>query len=237
MSINSEASDLALIKNQNELAIQFTALFSLQELLLIDLDNISVPNYCYNMNILYKKDYIDKNNDIKTISILDIQLIESKVNVKSNRYIFIRYQSNNYQIDFKYRYSKNIIKYIALSIKQAINFINFKNPGDTKIIKKNIVYNAAEVLSSKYELEVLEEINYIIYDIISKKNIYETGFEYSKPITDSLTVAIETMEYYIIFGIYDSSSKDLPFLFFVDKKALGLSALSVLSETSINNKK
>ena len=33
MSINSEASDLALIKNQNELAIQFTALFSLQELL------------------------------------------------------------------------------------------------------------------------------------------------------------------------------------------------------------
>ena len=45
MSINSEASDLALIKNQNELAIQFTALFSLQELLLIDLDNISVPNY------------------------------------------------------------------------------------------------------------------------------------------------------------------------------------------------
>ena len=40
-------------------------------------------------------------------------------------------------------------------IKQAINFINFKNPGDTKIIKKNIVYNAAEVLSSKYELEVL----------------------------------------------------------------------------------
>lgn len=237
MSINSEASDLALIKNQNDLAIQLASLFTLEELLLIDLDNISVPNNCYNINVLYKKDYKDKNNDIKTISILDLQLTESTINVKSNRYIFIRYQSNNCQIDFKYRYSKTIIKYIALSIKKAINFINFRTPGDSKIIKKNIVYNAAEVLSSKYKLEVLEEINYIIYDITSKKDICETGFEYSKSISDTITVAIETMEYFIVFGIYDSSSNDLPFLFLVDKKIVGLSTLSVLSETSINNKK
>jgi len=167
--------NLSYIKDQNELAVNLSNLFSIDELINIKLEEINLKPRDINKieEIYYEKEFTESK---KVFKIIDIMILD---NYPAKRYIVLRISiKNKVQIDFKCRYSKNIIKYIAQTLAKCYNYLLWKNDNDTKIIKSHIMTNISNTIS-KFNID-FNELKFILnYLFIQYENNELLDYDFS----------------------------------------------------------
>lgn len=149
--------NLSYIKDQNELAVNLSNLFSINELIYIKLDEVNIKPRDINkiQEIYYEKEFSESK---KVFKIIDTMILD---NYPAKRYIILRITiSNKIQVDFKCKYSKNIIKYIAQTLAKCYNYLLWKNDNDIKIIKSHIMGNILDIVS-KFDID-FGELKFIL---------------------------------------------------------------------------
>ena len=155
---NNNLIDLSLVKNQNELAIKIADFFTKDEFRIIDLSqlhrsgnrNINEIEYMY----YYKR--FDENKELKIIDMLLLDIYPA------TRYIIIRLIDGPEQIDFKCRYTKNMVKLLNAVFVRAYNYKCWKSDEDDKIIKSKIMKNYTDKLKSDLNKEEIEEVKFVL---------------------------------------------------------------------------
>ena len=153
----NDYSDLSLIKNQNELVTRLSKILTIEEIKQINLSNLKYNRPINDIQYTYyEKEFKESKKEFKIIDtlILDIYPPIRYISIK----IFI---SNSLNIEFKYKYTKNFIKNIAMSIDKTYNYMIWKDKRDEKYYKGHIINNFSKFLS-KLNKETLEELKFII---------------------------------------------------------------------------
>lgn len=223
--------DLSLIKNQNELAIKIANFFTKDEFKNIDLTKLGDRGNRDIDNIEYIY-YAKQLESGKMLKIIDMLLLDI---YPVSRYIIIRLINGAEQIDFKCRYSKNIVKLLNSLFIRAYNFKCWKSEEDTRIIKAKIIRNFSNKLKQYLNEEELEEvkfvINYLIDDGSIKKN-NEFNYDFS---IGEYEFNIESNKAGLIRFSYKNKKEQYFNSIYFTKTDTGLSNINLIIEEALNN--
>ena len=170
--------DLSLVKNQNELAVKIANFFDKDELDLIDLSNIEKANRDLGeiQFIYYTKEF----ENSKSLKIIDTLILDS---YPAARYVTIRLSFGDIeQLDYKCKYSKNIIIYLNQLFARIYNYKFWKRKDDDHIIKPHIMNEYSNKMKSEIGSEVLEEVRFVYTCLIddgSIKNHNDFNYDFS----------------------------------------------------------
>ena len=214
--------DISIPENQNEIAKKLLLILSIDNILEIfnfdyDIDKNKIKKDISKVNRLYYIEFCDNKN----LEILDIYTIDK---YNTSRFIDMRIKDgNNIQIDFRFKYTKKLKKYIIEILAKAINYYNHRSPNDITIDGASISNNFAQKLANDSDLESLLELHFIISYLDNHKN------DYGKNKTDDFVDFINGVFYSI--SIYNESIKfeynknDIGNYIFVPKSEIGYSIL------------
>ena len=170
--------DLSLIKNQNDLAVKIANFFDKDELNLIDLSKLEKTNRDVNeiQFIYYNKSF----ENGKSIKIIDTLILDS---YPAARYVTIRLSFGDIeQLDYKCKYSKNIIIYLNQLFARVYNYKFWKRKDDDHIIKPHIMKEYSNKMRADLSSEELEEIRFVYTCLIDDgdiKNHSEFNYDFS----------------------------------------------------------
>lgn len=170
--------DLSLIKNQNELAVKIANFFDKDELNLIDLSKLEKTNRDVNeiQFIYYNKSF----ENGKSIKIIDTLILDS---YPAARYVTIRLSFGDIeQLDYKCKYSKNIIVLLNQLFARVYNYKFWKRKDDDHIIKPHIMKEYSNKMRADLSSEELEEIRFVYTCLIDDgdiKNHNEFNYDFS----------------------------------------------------------
>lgn len=196
--------DLSLVKNQNKLAMKLANFFTKDELNCIDLSKLE-PNdreLGEIQFIYYTKTFENK----KSLKIIDTLFLDRYPAI---RYVTIRLSiGDEEQLDYKCKYSKNIINILNVLFARVYNY-KFWGNNDDHIIKSRIISEYANKLSSKLSIEDLEEVKFVLTYLITDGSIKKDN------------------EFYYDFGIG-------PHLFNITSNSVGILIFSYKEKDDIN---
>jgi hypothetical protein len=162
-----EYLDLSLIKNQNELAVKIANFFDKDELDLIDLSKLEKTNRDLDeiQFIYYAKEF----ENGKILKIIDTLILDS---YPAARYVTIRLCLGDIeQLDYKCKYSKNIIIYLNQLFARIYNYKFWKRKDDDHIIKPHIMKEYSDKMKKEIGSEVLEEVRFVYTCLIDDGSI------------------------------------------------------------------
>ena len=223
--------DLSLIKNQNELAIKISDFFTKDEFRIIDLTKLHKNKNRSVDEIEYI--YYDKPlSESKRLKIIDMLLLDV---YPVSRYIVIRLIDGPETIDFRCRYSKNMIRLLNALFIRAYNYKCWKSENDDKIIKSKIMKNYSNKLKSDLTLEELEEVKFVINYLVDEgkiKNSDDFNYDFS---IGNFEFNIESNDAGLIRFSY-KVKKDLCYnSIYFTKTDTGLANINLIIEQALNN--
>jgi len=173
-----EYLDLSLIKNQNELAVKIANFFDKDELDLIDLSKLEKTNRdLEEIQFIY---YTKEFENGKILKIIDTLILDS---YPAARYVTIRLCLGDIeQLDYKCKYSKNIIIYLNQLFARIYNYKFWKRKDDDHIIKPHIMKEYSDKMKKEIGSEVLEEVRFVYTCLIddgSIKNHNDFNYDFS----------------------------------------------------------
>ena len=227
---NKDLIDLSLIKNQNELAIKIANFFTKEEFKYIDLTKLH-KNSNRDIEVI-EYIYYDKTLESgKRLKLIDMLLLDV---YPVSRYIIIRLTDGGEQIDFKCKYSKNMVKLLNSLFTRAYNYKFWSSPEDENIIKSKIIKNYSLKLKSILTSEELEEVKFIINYLIDGKAIEKNkDFKYDFAL-DNYEFIIESNDAGLIrFSYKDKKELNYNSIYFT-KVDTGLSNINLIIEQALN---
>ena len=224
--------DLSLVKNQNELALKIADFFTKDEFRVIDLTKLHKSNNRDIDTIEYI--YYDKKIEEtkKRLKIIDMLLLDV---YPVSRYIIIRLIDGPEQIDFKCKYTKNMVKLLNALFIRAYNYKCWRSEGDEKIIKSKIMKNYANKLKSDLRPDELEEVKFVINYLIDEGSIKKNNeFNYDFSI-GLFEFNIESNDVGLIRFSYKAKKNIVYNSIYFTKTDTGLANINLIIEQALNN--
>ena len=228
---SSEYIDLSLIKNQNELAVKIANFFDKDELEYIDLSKLEKKNRDLDeiQYIYYIKEFENK----KSIKIIDTLILER---YPAARYVTIRLAIGEMeQLDYKCRYSKNIINQLNTLFGRAYNYKFWKRKDDNHIIKSHIITEFSNEMKLLIPEEDLNEVKFVITYLVDDGSIKNNNnFEYDFSIGNfnfnltSNSVGIIKFSYKNRKDVYWNK-------IYISKTDTGISNIDLIIQQALNN--
>lgn len=223
--------DLSLVKNQNELAIKIANFFTIDEFRIIDLTKLH-KNGNRNIDEIEYIYYDRALTENKRLKIIDMLLLDV---YPVSRYIIIRLINGAEIIDFRCKYSKNMVKLLNALFIRAYNYKCWRSEDDNKIIKPKIMKNYANKLKSELTPEELEEVKFVINYLVDEgkvKNNNDFNYDFS---IGKFEFNIESNDVGLIRFSYKGKKDPYFYSIYFTKTDTGLANINLIIEQALNN--
>lgn len=223
--------DLSLVKNQNELAIKIANFFTKDEFRIIDLTKLH-KNGNRNIDEIEYIYYDRALTENKRLKIIDMLLLDV---YPVSRYIIIRLIDGAETLDFRCKYSKNMVKLLNALFIRAYNYKCWKSEGDERIIKPKIMKNYANKLKLELTIEELEEVKFVINYLVDEgkiKNNNDFNYDFS---IGKFEFNIESNDAGLIRFSYKGKKDPYFNSIYFTKTDTGLANINLIIEQALNN--
>jgi len=231
MISNKDYLDLSLIKNQNELAIKIANFFEKDELNCIDLSKLEKSNRDIDeiQYIYYTKEF----DNGKTMKIIDTLILDT---FPAARYVTIRLTiGEKEQLDYKCKYSKNIIQQLNLLFAKVYNYKFWKQDKDDHIIKPHIIDEYSKTMKKNLTVEDLEEVRFVITYLINDGSIKNNNeFNYDFSIGNSEFIVESNSVGLVKFAYKNKKDANWKKIYFA-KNDVGISYINLILQKALNN--